>query len=193
MKNTNTKTCSIENCENGGQLRRGWCRSHYTRWWRHGTPLGGRPSYATPAQALDSRSTWVSGCLVWQGSVSSSGYGQISIDGGPKLTHRVAWELANGPIPAGMHIDHTCWTKLCINTKHLRLATNQQNTQSRSGPNPGSASGVRNVHRHRDGWQVRLKKDRVAYSFGNFKSLSEAALAAAAARNQLFGGFAGKG
>jgi hypothetical protein len=36
-------TCSIEGCEKAAKLR-GWCSPHYQRWWRHGNPLGGRPS-----------------------------------------------------------------------------------------------------------------------------------------------------
>jgi hypothetical protein len=34
--------CSIEGCENKARVR-GFCNTHYTRWRRHGNPLGGRP------------------------------------------------------------------------------------------------------------------------------------------------------
>lgn len=30
--------CSIENCGNPVKSR-GWCRTHYLRWWKHGDPL----------------------------------------------------------------------------------------------------------------------------------------------------------
>lgn len=40
MANKPHDKCSIDDCKNPVHLR-GWCRSHYTRWWRHGNPLGG--------------------------------------------------------------------------------------------------------------------------------------------------------
>lgn len=43
--------------------------------------------------------------------------------GGPgrpmQRAHRVAWELAHGPIPAGHVIARTCDTKLCVNPAHM--------------------------------------------------------------------------
>ena len=34
-----TRGCSIEGCNGGGRIRRGWCRKHYNAWWRYGDPL----------------------------------------------------------------------------------------------------------------------------------------------------------
>jgi hypothetical protein len=31
-------TCSVEDCERTGRLKRGWCNKHYARWLRHGDP-----------------------------------------------------------------------------------------------------------------------------------------------------------
>lgn len=36
--------CSIEECSKK-KKRRGWCQAHYTRWLRHGDPLGGSPTH----------------------------------------------------------------------------------------------------------------------------------------------------
>jgi hypothetical protein len=41
--------------------------------------------------------------------------------------HRVAWTLANGPIPAGMHVLHTCDNPPCCNPGHLWLGTQADN------------------------------------------------------------------
>ncbi len=30
--------CSVDGCENGGKLTRGWCKMHWYRWRRHGDP-----------------------------------------------------------------------------------------------------------------------------------------------------------
>jgi hypothetical protein len=41
--------------------------------------------------------------------------------------HRVAWELANGPIPEGMEALHKCDNKRCCNPKHLYIGTQSDN------------------------------------------------------------------
>ncbi len=30
--------CAVPGCERGGKLRRGWCGTHYSRWWKTGEP-----------------------------------------------------------------------------------------------------------------------------------------------------------
>lgn len=57
------------------------------------------------------------GCLEWQGSRLPKGYGQIGVKGMPRLTHRVAWELANGPIPDGLNVLHHCDNPPCGETE----------------------------------------------------------------------------
>lgn len=44
------RTCIIDSCDKP-YLARGWCSAHWTRWKRHGDPLGGdEPRSAQPAQ-----------------------------------------------------------------------------------------------------------------------------------------------
>ena len=45
-------------------------------------------------------------CWNWKAGVGSHGYGTMSIDGTPQCTHRIAWVLANGPIPDNLHVLH---------------------------------------------------------------------------------------
>lgn len=67
------------------------------------------------------------GCRIWLGPSVPRGYGVMSINGKQKYTHRIAWELKNGPIPAGMHVLHDCDVPACINVDHLHLGTNRDN------------------------------------------------------------------
>ena len=70
-----------------------------------------------------------SGCWIWTGSVTDSGYGTIRIDGVVTRAHRVVYELLVGLIPNGLEIDHLCRTKPCVNPDHLEPVTHQENTR----------------------------------------------------------------
>ena len=65
------------------------------------------------------------GCWRWKGVKSDNGKGQIHSGGkyGKMLyAHIVSWTLANGPVPEGKVVSHTCDTKECVNPNHLYLA-----------------------------------------------------------------------
>lgn len=68
-----------------------------------------------------------SGCWLWAGWVGRNGYAKPGAFGRYQLAHRLAYELAKGPIPKGLQIDHLCRVRSCVNPDHLRVATCQQN------------------------------------------------------------------
>lgn len=73
-----------------------------------------------------------SGCWEWAGYRMPKGYGQMGRADGSRrlaLTHRVAWELANGPIPVGLVVRHRCDNPPCCNPEHLELGSVADNSR----------------------------------------------------------------
>lgn len=81
-----------------------------------------------------SKTTDTNQCWIWTASKDSGGYGRLCA--GNKLlgAHRIAWELANGPIPEGLYVLHNCPTgdnPSCVNANHLWLGTQIENISDR--------------------------------------------------------------
>lgn len=156
-----------------------------------GGPVTGR-RYATPEEAFEARTEplcW-SDCIVWTGGTNGKGYGSLSVDGRMVLAHRYAWEQINGPIPAGMVIDHRCYERSCVNVDHLRLATPQENGANRSGAMPGRGL-PRGVYLNRRGYRAQVSLNGQHHYLGIFDTPEEASAAAETKRRVLFGEFAG--
>lgn len=66
-------------------------------------------------------------CFIYTGMKNNKGYGVMSWQGKLSMTHRLAWYFANGPIPPGAYILHSCDRPACCNPRHLRPGTNREN------------------------------------------------------------------
>ncbi len=77
-----------------------------------------------------------SGYLLWTGSKNRDGYGKIDVSDNFSMTaHRLSWELANGSIPAGMCVLHTCDNPACVELDHLFLGTSVDNVADKVAKN----------------------------------------------------------
>ena len=87
-------------------------------------------------------------CWIWKGSRDARGYGRLNPGVGlsPVKAHRLSWELANGPIPAGMFACHKCDTPSCVNPNHIFIGTPKDNSMDCSAKgrlNPVSRKNLR--------------------------------------------------
>lgn len=85
-------------------------------------------------------------CWTWLGAhFKTTGYAMFSVrradeKWAPTVAHRVAYELFAGPIPEGLHIDHLCRNRGCVNPLHLEAVTQRVNLARGNSP---SAIAVR--------------------------------------------------
>lgn len=78
------------------------------------------------------------GCVEYQGTRTTWGYGLISQYGLHESVHRLAYELWNGPVPKGMIVRHSCDNPPCFNPEHLLIGTTSDNAKDRVERNPGA-------------------------------------------------------
>ena len=70
-------------------------------------------------------------CREFQGSRNEHGYGirqgRAARRFGTKYVHRQVWIMANGPIPPGMVVRHSCDNPACFLLAHMQLGTQADN------------------------------------------------------------------
>lgn len=66
-------------------------------------------------------------CWLWRSAVGRGGYGTFWYERAAHYAHRFAYELANGLIPDGLDILHSCDNPMCVNPAHLSPGTHKQN------------------------------------------------------------------
>lgn len=67
-------------------------------------------------------------CWPWPKYRGPAGYGRVNHAGKPgQLAYRVAYQLLVDPVPDGLHLDHLCRVRECVNPAHLEPVTCQEN------------------------------------------------------------------
>lgn len=150
------KICSIPGCERAWNCR-DWCRTHYSRWRRHGDPRIAKIRLA-PRSLDDAERLWFHAdktpglgpngdCWLYTGHVGRrDGYGFFWLNGKTVKAHRYAFFVTHGhwPLPDALH---SCDVRHCINPDHIRQGTPLENTadmieRGRQVPSPGSKNGT---------------------------------------------------
>lgn len=103
-------------------------------------------------------------CWLWTGATLGE-YGIVIDRGVRKRTHRVAYELERGPIPAGLFVCHHCDNPLCVRPDHLFLGTALHNNLDRVQKGRSRHASGELHYRAKLSWEI-VRRVRSEYATG---------------------------
>lgn len=143
--------------------------------------------------------TYANGHLLWKagqrnnviaGAKAGSprdGYLLVMVSGRNYGVHQIIWEMHNGPVPAGMFIDHDDRVRNNNLLSNLRLVTRLANNQNKGKPrnNTSGTTGVR-WNKRENRWKAFIGVNGKQVHLGSFKTEAEA-VAARKDAEELYG------
>jgi hypothetical protein len=183
--------CSVDTCDKGGKLKRGWCEMHYRRWLKNGSVGPAEPlrndRRLSPEERFWSfvRKRGPDRCWMWLGHTDKAGYGRLSVNGNMVYVHRFSYELHTGKSLGDRQADHKCRHRWCVNPKCLRPATIKQQQENRR-VNRNNKTGFRGVYKDGNRFRSQFEHNGKAYRFGPFDTAKEADEAVRQGRNEFY-------
>lgn len=129
-----TRVCTVTGCDRPYRAR-GWCATHWWRMKHHGS-LDTPPKTIIPLEDRFWPKVEATGfCWLWRGAIDNAGYGVVNV-GGRRVNraHRVSYEILVGPIANGLHLDHLCRVRHCLNPDHLEPVSPAENMRRGFAP-----------------------------------------------------------
>lgn len=90
-----------------------------------------------------------SGCWLWTGYITPTGYGLINYRGATNMAHRLVYEAQRGPVTQGLQLDHLCRVRCCVNPNHLEQVSRRVNILRGTSPQAMNARKEFCVRGHR--------------------------------------------
>ena len=72
------------------------------------------------------------GCWLWTAFTDAQGYGRLRVggrSGEAEYAHRLSLWMVGVVTPTGMHVDHLCRVRSCVNPTHLEVVTPRVNAE----------------------------------------------------------------
>lgn len=126
------------------------------------------------------------------GGDKGRGYEMVRIDGTAYQSHRIAYAIAHGADPGGLHVDHQDGSRNVNHAGNLRTATNAENIRHRTKLGANNTSGVLGVYWSKAArkWCAGIRVEGRTLHLGLFEDITEAAGARRQAEQKHFGAFA---